>query len=383
MNRRNLAWAVVAAVVAVGVLLSRRAPREPERPVAATSSSPEPSQPRAKATLEVRVESAGAPVAAAKVGLAIGDDLVASGHTDEQGALVLPDVDPGRLRLIVSHLRHLRHERSLELRPGATRVSVELPPGAVLRARVEDSGGRPLTAATVRVVSSGERERGRCQTAQDGLCEVGELEPGAFVIHAFTGRHRPGQTELRIEAAGTVTEHTLRLEAGRVLAGRVVDDGGGAVAGARVGSSDEGGAIATTDEHGHFELTGLGDVPVNLFATAEGLAPRQLRAVRPGSLNLEIRLQKPASLDASVTLASEVKSLMVSVCEYDSHFSKEICVARRLYEPPEREIVVEGLPSGSYELVLEASGHHTERIRIQLSPDRVTNVGEVRLRADH
>lgn len=382
MNRRSIAWAAVAAAVAVGIALLGRAPREPARPPAAPAPSASVSvEPRAKAVLEVRVLSAGGPVVRAKVGLAVGDDLVASGHTDEQGTLVLSGVEPGRLRLIVGHARHLRQERSLELGPGSTRVTVEMPSAAVLRARVEDSAGRPLGAATVRVVSSGERERGRCETAADGLCEVGELEPGTFVVHAFTGRHRPGRSELRIDSAGTLTEHTLRLEAGRVLSGRVVDDGGAVVADARVGSSDESGGFATTDEQGRFELTGLGDAPVNLFATAEGFAPRHLRALRPGSLNLEIRLQKPASLEAKLTLASEAKSLMVSVCEYDSHFSKEICLARRLFEPPEGEIVLEGLPSGSYELVLEASGHHTERIRIQLSPDRVTNVGEVRLRA--
>ncbi|MBK8996652.1 MAG: carboxypeptidase regulatory-like domain-containing protein [Myxococcales bacterium] len=378
MNRRSILWGVVAAVVAVGVGLSLRAPREaaplPPR-------GPAPVAPPSRGALVVTVTSAGAPVARAKVALAFGDDLVASGESDEAGEVSLGDLAPGRLRLIVGHNRHMRQERQVDLPVGSTRVSVELPAAAALVTRVEDPLGRPLAGATVRVVAAGERERGRCETPPDGRCEVGELEPGAYVVHAFTGRHRPGRGEVRLEAAGTLTEHTVRLEAGRVLSGRVVDEAGAVVPGARVGSSDEGGAIVTADEQGRFELTGLGDAPVNVFATAEGFAPRHVRALRPGSANVELRLQKPASLEARVTLASEAKSLMVSVCEYDTHFSQELCVARRLYEPPEGEIVVEGLPSGTYELVLEASGHHQERVRIQLSPDRRTDAGELSLRA--
>lgn len=379
MSRRSVGWAVlaIAAIVGLGRLLQPSA--ETERSSPATGSS-EPAPPRASPSLEVVITSAGVPVAQAKVGLAIGDDLAASGQTDERGALTLGGLHPGRLRLIVSHPRHLRHEQSVEIVAGSSRVHVELPAAALLRARVEDSGGRPLAGATVRVVAPGERERGRCETDADGRCDVGELEPGSFAVHAFTGRHRPARSELRLELRGAPTEHTLRLEAGRALSGRVVDEAGATLAGARVGSSDEAGAFATTDEEGRFELSGLGDAPVNVFATAEGYAPRHLRALRPGSANVEIRLQRPASIEASVTLASEAKSLMVSVCEYDAHFSKEVCVARRLYEPPEREILLEGLPSGTWEVVLEASGHHPERIRTQLSPERRSSLGEVRLR---
>lgn len=378
MNRRSILWGIVAAIAAVGVGLSQRAPRE-AAPQRQPSAAPE--APPSRAALVVTVTSAGAPVAGAKVALAFGDDLVASGQSDGAGEVVLGNLAPGRLRLIVGHSRHLRQERQVDLPVGSTRVSVVLPAAAALLTKVEDPEGRPLAGATVRVVAAGERERGRCETPADGRCEVGELEPGVYVVHAFTGRHRPGRGEVRLEAAGTLTEHTLRLDTGRVLSGRVVDETGAAVPGARVGSSDEGGGITTADEQGRFELTGLGDATVNVFATAEGFAPRHLRALRPGSANVELRLQKPASVEARVVLASEAKSLMVSVCEYDSHFSRELCVARRLYEPPEGEIVVEGLPSGTYDLVLEASGHHQERVRIQLSPDHRTDAGELRMRA--
>lgn len=317
MNRRSILWGIVAAIAAVAVGLSQRAPREaaPQRQPSAA-----PVAPSSRAALVVTVTSAGAPVAGAKVALAFGDDLVASGQSDGAGEVVLGNLAPGRLRLIVGHSRHLRQERQVDLPVGSTRVSVVLPAAAALLTKVEDPEGRPLAGATVRVVAAGERERGRCETPADGRCEVGELEPGVYVVHAFTGRHRPGRGEVRLEAAGTLTEHTLRLDTGRVLSGRVVDETGAAVPGARVGSSDEGGGITTADEQGRFELTGLGDATVNVFATAEGFAPRHLRALRPGSANVELRLQKPASVEARVVLASEAKSLMVSVCEYDSHF---------------------------------------------------------------
>ncbi|MCC6903058.1 MAG: carboxypeptidase regulatory-like domain-containing protein [Polyangiaceae bacterium] len=380
MKKGTIGPLLVLAVVGIGVVwtLSRgKAPRPPA-PVSAspaTEQSPTP----ARVALEVLVQSGGAPVADAKVGVALGDDLVATGVTGSDGRVALRDLAPGRLRLIVAHPRHVRHERGIEV--GAGEITVELAAAGWLRARVLDPGGRAVPAASVQILGPGGKERARCETDAGGVCEIGELEPATLVVQAVTGRHRPSRGSVEIVERGRATEHTFRLSEGRTLSGRVVDDRGAAVPGAKVGSSDDTGGFTTADDAGRFELGGLGDEPINVFAMATGFAPRHVRGLRPGSANVELRLERPSSLEASVELASAAKSLMVSVCARDAHFAKEICVDRRIVEPPEREIVLEGLPSGTFDLVLEAEGHHAERTRIVLSPAQRAKLGVLRLRA--
>ncbi len=382
MTRRTIGSLAIAAGLAVWLAFQLRPSRVREREVLTPPSSPPPqSSPSDLTSLEVVVRSSSGPVAQARVGLVLGDDLVATGQTGADGAIVLRNLAAGRLRLIVTHPQHVRHERSVQIPSGPSRVELELPAAALLRVRVEDARGKPIAAARVRVVAEGDRERGRCETNSAGLCEVGELEPAAVVVHAYSGRHRPGRAEVRPEHRGAPTELTLRLSEGRALSGRVVDDRGRGVPGARIGSSDEGSGFVEADDDGRFELGGLGDAPVNLFATAEGFAPRHMQGLRTGSANVEIRLDKPASLEANVEFATGASSLMVSVCEYNTHFSKEVCVARRLFEPPEKLIALEGLAAGSYELVLEATGHHPERVRVHLSVGQRSRLGAIRLRA--
>lgn len=380
MNRRFLLWIVGLAALALFAGLSSRRTPPKASPGQSTGEAPLTAPIATKPSLEVRVRSRGAPVARAKVGLALGDDRVASGYTDERGELTFRELSPGKLRLIVAHSRHVRHERSVAIEASSTRVEIELSGAAVLRARVLDTRGAAVEGASVKL-GAGTHELGRCETAADGVCEIGELEPGKLAVVVHSGRHRTLSTEIALAPSETPVEHSFTLAQGSTLSGRVVDERGAAVPGAKVGSNDESGGFSTADSEGRFELAGLGTSPVNVFATAEGFAPRHLRAVRPGSLNLELRLERPASVGASVVTEGTPASLLASVCEYDTHFAREVCVARRHYAPVEPRIAIEGLPSGSFDLVLEAEGHLSARVRVTLSPGMRTNAGEVKLRA--
>jgi hypothetical protein len=175
-------------------------------------------------------------------------------------------------------------------------------------------------------------------------------------------------------------EQVVRLDAGRFISGRVLDSAGSPIAGAHVGSSDEGASLATTDADGRFELGGMASEPVSVFATATGYAPRQLRGVRPGAAGFDISLEAPASVSGSVRVGS-APSLSVSVCHLDPYLKEEICVARRLLDPPQAEFRIDGLPSGGFDVVLEAPGYSEERVRVTLRPGATERIAPVTLRA--
>jgi hypothetical protein len=159
----------------------------------------------------------------------------------------------------------------------------------------------------------------------------------------------------------------------------VVDASHAPVPGANVGSNDDGSALVTADDQGRVEHAGLAPGPTNLFATAPGYAPVQVRGVRSGARNFEIVLERAASLDAEIALAAPSRKLTAGVCRHDEHFDKEICVARRIYQPVESKIAFAELPIGEHVIVIEAEGHEPARIPVTLSPGRNFTVPRVEL----
>jgi hypothetical protein len=278
----------------------------------------------------------------------------------------------GTRELVIVHPELARHRRNVELVADRVELTISLERGVRIEGSVVDGRGRPVAEAIVRALGeTSDREYGQDSTDPSGAFRIAGLDVGSYRLYVRTGRHRPHyEGPVRLARHGDSTRVAIRLEDGSTLSGRVVDAQRQPVSGASVGSSDDGSALVSTDELGRFELAGLADGPVNVFASSAGFAPTQLRGVRAGDRNLEIVLEHAASLDARITLAVAANKLTVSVCKHDAHFDKEICVARKLYEPPEPNISLEGLPVGEHELVVEADGHATARIPVSLSPGR-------------
>jgi hypothetical protein len=230
------------------------------------------------------------------------------------------------------------------------------------------------------------REVARCTTDAAGSCIFTTLDLGAYRVKAHSGRHRPKTSDsVALAERGARTRIALALEAGRSLRGRVLGPDGAPIAGAQVGSSDEGSLIATTDASGRYELSGLGDAPINVFATAAGYAPRHLRAMRPGGAGVDLVLELPATVSGSVALQATAPSLLVSICGFDTHFQKELCVSRATYhldKPDEAtSFRMQGLASGVWDVVVEADGHESTRTRVTLSAGVETTVEPMLLKA--
>lgn len=293
-----------------------------------------------------------------------------------------------RLRAPAEPPRSSSEEPRLDESPGPAEppatVERATPPRrepSTLEVSVFDPERRPAVGAPVFVVETRSiAELGRCTTDSSGACALSNLPPGEVRAFVRTGKHRPKYSEVLRLAAGETRRVELQLELGRVISGRVLSDEGAPLPGAKVGTSDDGSSLAVTGDDGRFELGGLGAEPVNLFATAEGFAPRQIRAIRPGAAGFDVTMERPSAVNGRVSFGAAT-SFTVSVCHRDAHFGREICIARQLVDPARADYRIDGLPSGSYDVVIEAPGHHAERARILLRSGETLTAPELSLRA--
>ncbi|MBY0495676.1 MAG: carboxypeptidase-like regulatory domain-containing protein [Cyanobacteria bacterium] len=189
------------------------------------------------------------------------------------------------------------------LRPGET------PPkgSGVLKGQVLASGtGAPVRRAQVRAMSMEGRGGGITSTDNEGYYEIKELPAGRYTITAMKGgfaqgnygQRRPGDpgTPIDLSDGQRAEKVNFVLYRGGVIAGRIVDDGGEAVAGTSVsamrfafvsgarrlvpGGSE--GAQDRTDDQGYFRLYGL--APGDYFVSANNRGNQMLM---PGMINTE------------------------------------------------------------------------------------------------
>ncbi len=331
----------------------------------------------------MHVTGAGNPLRDARVGIVVNrdgvEDLLAGEVSDEHGNVSLSGIPLGRQRLVITHASFRRVERVVDLVSLETSIEVALERGGEIEVLVVDHDAHPLDGAKVNLLLDSKPVRSAV-TDRNGLARLSGLDPAKYVV-SVSAEHKRSAASPEIELADfALSKQRIQLEDGRVVAGRVVDEHGAGVGEANVGSSDESGSVIVTDAEGRFELTGLGEGPINVFADKPGFAPRQLRGIATGVRNLVLELERPASVRGEIVLQGKARSLMVSACQRDPHFGKELCVVRRSYEPPESTFVLENLPSGGYDLVLEADGHATERVRFTVRTGETISVGNVTLR---
>jgi|GEM_PF-3770409 len=155
-----------------------------------------------------------------------------------------------------------------------SRVEVALPEGAVLAGRVLDERGAPRAGAMLHVLSRSWRapEAGALSGA-DGAFRIEGLSAGEFDVIAVDAETWPVETRRRFVLRGDeqVLGQDFVLAEGRSLRGRVTDERGDPVTGARVsvddslrGSATIGGHGVTTGPDGSFEMAGLPAAPVAL-----------------------------------------------------------------------------------------------------------------------
>jgi hypothetical protein len=152
------------------------------------------------------------------------------------------------------------------------------------------------------------------------------------------------------------------------ISGRVRDAHGLPIAGAEVGASDLGIALAKSDAQGAFVLSGLQPGRVSLFALAPGFAPARAENVAVGAHDVLLVLPRPARIGGQLSLPNGSARVLVSLCRTRTEAGPrtlpaegratngELCVARRLFSAPAERYELERLAPGNYALVAELEG---------------------------
>jgi hypothetical protein len=164
---------------------------------------------------------------------------------------------------------------------------VALRRGAAVAGRVVDAGGAPVEGARVVAIDVGQpwlepdAEREGVRTGADGRFELPAVAAGTYRFSAVHREHAPGATApTTLDGATAKRDVEIRLAAGAVLAGTVVDRAKAPVpyATVRVAPKEAGMGIrgdarqVTADAAGAFEIRGLTRAALRVRAESEQAA---------------------------------------------------------------------------------------------------------------
>src|SRR5439155_9322010 len=202
----------------------------------------------------------------------LGDRNAIRAVTEADGTFVLAGLEPGPQRLNASASGYGGTQRMAEA--GAEKVEIVLPPTGSVTGVVVDDGGRPVEVFEVNAqpVEEGDgnggfiRSPGFDQVASSaGRFVLEDLTEGTYVVEANAPERASAHvSSVKIAAGATTDVGTIRLPAGGIIRGTVVDSANTPVPGATVRARGlgtefnfDGGPHAQSDPAGAFELRGI------------------------------------------------------------------------------------------------------------------------------
>lgn len=197
-------------------------------------------------------------------------------RTEADGTFRLPDIAASlESGLAAAALGHAPGVLSLQGIAPRDPLVLALAPTATLRGTVVDARGRQLADAELSISllgggtgeGTGEKESHAARTSADGLFQASGLQAGAsYLVTAHHPGFAPASAPVTLPKPGSlVPDLRLVLGRGKTAFGRVVDEGGRPVAGARVEllSGTAGRVVASDRSAG-------GDVPLEARTGADG-----------------------------------------------------------------------------------------------------------------
>jgi len=293
------------------------------------------------------------------------------------------------------------------LAPGETReVAVHARPTASVAVTVRDDAGQALADAAVRLATTTGAFTGRALTARRGTTDATGV---AHVHGAMTGGNRVeidafGFTPLRATVTLAAGEQSLQfqLTRGATIEGRIEDDAGQPVAGARIASTpsieipvlgDVNGMTrpetlapaaensrCRSDADGGFVLPGLeAGESFTLVVVRDGFAPKTESGVRAGARDVRVALQRQAkvlgrAIDAAAGTplrAFEVEAVATMMMGMEQVLHRE-----RLQDAADGRFAL-ALSPGRAALRLDAPGFGCTTVPLQLDAGAQVDLGDV------
>lgn len=256
----------------------------------------------AGATVQAMPDAAGSP------GRRRFDGRVAVARTDDDGRFEIGEVAPGAVRLVATGNGYRSGEANgLEVSPGERRdgIRIEIERGGSLAGRVLAPDGQPVPGAVVLVTANQLWGGFEARTDGDGRYRLVGLPEGVLQVIAEHPDHVGAVRE--ITAGDGEIQLDLHLGAGHPVSGRVIDEGGAPLPGARVSLSGDWmrqpPRSATTRADGAFEIDGVAPGPWRISAWKQGWVhaeePPRLDVDGPVA-GLELRLTTGATVAGRV-----------------------------------------------------------------------------------
>ena len=256
----------------------------------------------------------------------------------EDGSFVLEGLSPNTYDVEAqgSLVPSVQEPLSVEVSEGETidGIELELQPEAIIRGRVQDEAGNPVTSADIRAEGPGKKWSSD-QVGDDGRFELRGLRGGDYRVRAdlnwSDALRKPGTTDDDVQGeavsveAGGEAEVLLVVEARNAsISGRVVDDAGGPITDAFVRAeraSDSQGANAKnslrrarwggwneqpimTDSDGGFTIDGLSEGSYTVWAVRKGGGEGYAEDIAAGSGGVTVELQPTGRMEGTVVMGS-------------------------------------------------------------------------------
>ncbi|MFI5306166.1 MAG: collagen binding domain-containing protein, partial [Polyangiales bacterium] len=297
--------------------------------------------------------------------------------TDAAGRFAIEGVPAGRAQLLVRKNGYATgSSEPRALRPGDAieDLHIVLPRGGTLLGRVVDGRGFPIAGARVQVEVESERATRATLSGEDGAFQVDALR-GKCTVTAFPLSGTAVREEITL-GSGERRQIVLQAaDAGRALAGRVRDERGFPIQGARVrvealGKRTPGSRTAVSAIDGTFRLEGLPPAPYRIVSEHPAYATTVVPSAAPGpDEELAIELRRGARLSGVVVDALSNDGVRGTLIELRSSAGPKPAPvstdARGKFE-------IRNLTAGKYELSSNRSGYLPVRLTVlvQAGQDR-------------
>lgn len=313
-------------------------------------------------------------------------------RTERNGEFAADGLPPGDLTVQVRARDHGTFRGELTVAAGSVgQVTATLPKQAIVTGRVTDPKGDPVVGAIVRAGTAWDDfALARTVTDSGGAFDLRDVTPGSARLAVLVGNDVAQSTELTLGPGQTARWNPVLYEKPSIR-GVVVDARREPLAGWRVDVRRDGEflTMASTDDHGQFEITGLTPAPHELLASFQpkahnllhqgGIVAAVLDGVCPGQgpVAIEIPADRMPSCRVIGTVVGPeggvVTQTRVVIGNQDGHGSATIKV-----DAETGDFAVDRIVPGPYWITVRADGHPWIRVGSRvLEPGQTLDLGEL------